>query len=1232
MAQATTFPTFVSVDYDKSTGFRDFRADAVDAGNFVKRQFERDMADVQSTVRKALTLPAGASGAFKFDTASMRSAAAEAERNAQALRLVAKAAEEVARETDDNTAATRRNIQATQAAARQAEEEARALNAKAATYERLQDQINRTGAQITGYANSNRRLADSQRQVNQASIGAGQQLQDIAISLYSGQKAGVVFAQQLPQLSFALSALEGSTNKTLNRIGMFATFLSGPWGVAVGIAAVAAGTLIAKLYEGEKAMEAMQVASDNTGAAQSALGQMFDLATGKIINNTQAIRDNIYAQQIAMQQKAIIARQEGETALAESGAGRTSAGDRFWARLQAYGTRNPNIIRFAEERIAAQEASGRRFESLGRGVAQGGISREQAGKILEAQRKKLGDTSYFALQNYLNRSAEEFSANKAARDIEAALGGKLPSDLLKPGKATKPKRTGGGGDEVRQARAIEDAVDSAAAAVANLRGQFDEAPRDIDKAAKASLAFEGILKDIERRADDGKLTAKERAKDEETRRLIEDAQNRILPAFKQRPIDDRIKSADKELQLQRLLLQGRDEEAEKLQITHDIMRQLGVETEAELQAQIKSRQISQEKLDVLYKQAEQARENERILARMDRSVRSIPSQLREIERVYSTIEQGIANLPDDARGALKDFVGNIRRQVNEIIARRIADNLFGNIFARLEDQVRGKKPIDIATANYVDNTVKATSSLIGFTAALTSATAAANGAANDNPVSKLLNSSKFGGDGFPKGAALLNKALGSNYEPNEIAVISDRGVDKITQELKRSSKNTSVVAEGQSKLFKDIAKMLEGGFYGQTAGSLAFGNKNSSFGSFVGGALGEKLGEKFLSKGLEKIAGGLGKFAGPIGAIAGGLLGGALGGLLSKTPRGYATIGAGSDGKLAVTGTGGNSNSAIKAGNQAAGATLDTLDKIAEMLGGTYDASKGSVSIGRSGDSWHVDTTGRGRLKKSQGGLDFDDDYDAAVRAATMDLIKDGVISGLRASTQRLLQQGKDLDAAVQKALDFESVFTRLKEYDDPTGAALDALDREFERLDKIFKDAGASAAEYADLERLYGLERAKAIEEATNRVTGSLKDLYGELTVGDNGKSLRDRLSAAQAVYDPLKARVQAGDRSAYDAYAKAAQDLLGIQREFSGSQSPYFALLNEVTNLTKSAIDRESNIISIAEGRDSPFTSTGKASDTYAPVVSAIGETNDLLRQIGRLIAGGGSTATGGFAPRFL
>src|SRR3546814_17442854 len=77
---------------------------------------------------------------------------------------------------------------------------------------KLQVEIDRSSASSGRLANeaqqaatSNTRLALSQGALRQASIGAGQQLQDIAISLYSGQRAGVVFAQQLPQLSFARS-------------------------------------------------------------------------------------------------------------------------------------------------------------------------------------------------------------------------------------------------------------------------------------------------------------------------------------------------------------------------------------------------------------------------------------------------------------------------------------------------------------------------------------------------------------------------------------------------------------------------------------------------------------------------------------------------------------------------------------------------------------------------------------------------------------------------------------------------------------------------------------------------------------------------------------------------------------------------------------------------------------------------------------------------------------------
>ena len=99
-----------------------------------------------------------------------------------------------------------------------------------------------------------------------------------------------------------------------------------------------------------------------------------------------------------------------------------------------------------------------------------------------------------------------------------------------------------------------------------------------------------------------------------------------------------------------------------------------------------------------------------------------------------------------------------------------------------------------------------------------------------------------------------------------------------------------------------------------------------------------------------------------------------------------------------------------------------------------------------------------------------------------LDAISDGAIQGIKDSTRRLLQSGKDLDSALQKALDFEGVFKDLKRYKDPLGAALDDLDIKFSGLRKTFQEAAASSEEYAQLEELYGIQRKEIIEQVNEQ------------------------------------------------------------------------------------------------------------------------------------------------------
>ena len=427
------------------------------------------------------------------------------------------------------------------------------------------------------------------------------------------------------------------------------------------------------------------------------------------------------------------------------------------------------------------------------------------------------------------------------------------------------------------------------------------------------------------------------------------------------------------------------------------------------------------------------------------------------------------------------------------------------------------------------------------------------------------------------------------------------------------------------KLTDTLDNALGGAQTGYTTALFgrSLGIKTSTTGGAIGGALGS----------ASQIPGG---------EIIGSILGSVVGGLFKTAKFGGATIG-GTGSNLSVTGTVGNSGAAKRGGSEAADSVIGNLNRIAEQLNASVDASRGFVTVGTYKDKVRVNTTGTklGGSKSPVAGLkDFGDDAEAAIRYAVLDLVKDGVLVGLRRGTQQLLQGAKDLEAGLSDALQFESVFTRLKTYKDPVGAAMDTLDREFGRLNDIFAKAGATTAEYADLEELYGIERAKAIKDEGERITASLKGLLKDLTIGNEALSLRTRLAGAQAEYDPLEARVAAGDRSAYDDYATAARVMLDLTRQAEGSSSAYFSKLDRVTDVVRMRVEGETNLVSIAQNRDSPFKTDGTARDATVGAIetqtdrleAALAGLGDRLLTKGTFVATGGSGGSGGGSRDFV
>lgn len=125
------------------------------------------------------------------------------------------------------------------------------------------------------YAKQSRTTAvavnDNTGQMRAGFQNLGFQLQDVSVQFASGQRAATIFAQQLPQVAGALTQIAQASGNTSGVLGRFATFMSGPWGVAVGIAAAVMPPLIVKLLETGNAAD---TAKDKVYGLQQALADL----------------------------------------------------------------------------------------------------------------------------------------------------------------------------------------------------------------------------------------------------------------------------------------------------------------------------------------------------------------------------------------------------------------------------------------------------------------------------------------------------------------------------------------------------------------------------------------------------------------------------------------------------------------------------------------------------------------------------------------------------------------------------------------------------------------------------------------------------------------------------------------------------------------------------------------------------------------------------------------------
>jgi hypothetical protein len=1270
MPESGIFPIFLRAEYrNDGEGFSRFQSDAARAAAQAKREFQ----GVAAALDDALSRPRNSVGSLDLGLDELRQAAIVQQQIAAAAREVADATNRARAAATGYDAQLSKSTQAAFKLAQAEESRSREMLEQIQILERVQAELNQTASATDEVIQAQRRgttargnVINSVRAERVAFIQLGQQLQDVTVQAQLGTNAFLIFGQQVPQAAFALSGLSESSNETLAKVGEFATFLSGPWGAALFAATAFLGPLVFEMLGfGDATEEATQktfnfvegldILSLSTADATAAMDQLGNALSRAITLQGDFLRGEI---DIARQSLTTL---QAQIAADESEISRRKAQERQFELFPGLLPSSPNNLgnvlqrRALEERLAqnrallptvAERAATASIAEANRNVA------EAADPLLA----KINDVDEaIARLNERRRSTvvrDDVLAegNLSQSDFERQLGqlsrerASLEEQRREAGRNPRTRR--GARERVnREPDQLARFADQAAERVARINERFDEQPRLIDQAAQATRELESIIAETNQRMERAKnLTAAQRDEFEGIKTAAEEAKGTIEDALL-RPFEQLRQESEQRLQIETALANGQVDRAAALQEIFRLEQQIGDLSE------------------------DQKRDVEDIVVAEQQRLRVLRDQREVFEAQLDVLSTVRRDLTDILSGRSADFFGNFRQALQDLQGQRLFEKIFGDTFREIEEELQGNTPQGRANKALADQTNKtadtmeiAQDAVADLTEAFVGAAAAfRNGgiAANDNSAggaASLLGPTGLGG--------IINAALGAVPSTGGgITVTSNRARPtdisrgSITDLAERISRGIgeSIGVELEEVFGPRFAGLLGDIVGGAIAGQVTGGTTGAVLGGLgalagnikglegVSSALGKAgagagVGTQVagLSKALglggsttgAQIGGAIGSFIPiPGGDIIGAIAGNIIGSLIKGTPRGSATIGGVGD-SLGVTGISGNRGSLKEAAGTLAGSVIEAIDNIAEQLGATVNSSAGRVSIGQRKDSLRVDPSGRGATKIGNGAIDFGDDAEAAIAFAVRDLINDGVITGLRQSEQNLLRAGDDVEAALRDVLEFRSVFDRLEEIRDPLGGAIRRLNTEFEGLIDLFERAGASTEEFADLEELYNLERARAIKEASDRVIGSLRDLLNDLTIGDSGLSLRDRRSNAVGQFDALAARVASGDTSAFDDFADISQQLLDIERQLFGSTQSYFDRLQQVTSLTEAAIADQTNVTSIGAGQPSPFDERNNIAraieSTSAEQVSILQAINDnlvlALGQGPRAISGGG------------
>ncbi len=1199
---------------ENARAFAEMRQRATTTAQEVRGSWSSALTDVQRLAQTALDVKPTKSGALNLsgEITQLNAAAVAADRKAAAFRMVEEASQRVAFAEGVATEKELQRADAARVAARLEEESAGEIRAKIAALKQLQVELDSVAVANGRGATAGTQARVVSNQQRQSMVMLGQQFQDFAVQVGSGQSITTAFTQQIGQAGFALQGMGG-------RLAGVASFLGSFGGIVTMTAVVALAPLVGKLLEtndalgdAEKKMREDARATEVNEQAKKNFAKSVEGVTAAVRDQNAELKKSIETQRSTAGQANVDAKKRlasliGEyTALDRKLTAARAAAERAAVTSAQPGTAMVSSTAGKEAlRVAELERQMARLKQKGREATEA-VSRSQVA-IAELDAAAAADPIVRITQQYdeMRRAAEE--AAIASGKVTGAITKELTSIERRREAALKAERDRQA-EEKRKPAALgtqlsnENGATTLAAAQrylgtretgagkASLKDLFGTAGMSIDpeKVAwcaafvNAVLAGQGIK-------GTGSLAA---------RSFLN------YGTATNRPADGDIV----------VLKRGTGEQGHvgfyagtdakgRVRVTGGNQ---GANGEVSTSSFSRSDVLGFRRAPTASKSyADELRQQKEAATEAKRSNEQLETSLDQLAKRYDPVTSA-ARVYRDELGEIFKLVnaGKLTQGEGFDYAMRARQNATASRAQGFDEAFREAIGGD-AIASAVEQLNSGIMSGADLWANRLEAGAIGAGEALGLAVSNI-------GDMF---GLRISGPLSNMLRPGGIAGQSAETAQLISQSLKATGLNLSPAS------IDKLQGALAGAAMGQIGGSVfssITGAKQSKAGSAVGGVLGE-IGGKELGGTITKAIGGklgsmLGNAAGPIGSMVGGVLGGVLGGLFGKSaPRGSAVI-TSATGAATVGG-----DKSVTAGLSGSAKNVQSaVTRIADAFGAQLGAF--NVSIGKGTNNFRVSSTGSTQVgaKNPKGGNFIYDGPDeaAAVSAAIQDAIRDGAVKGISQAAQRVLQSGGDLDAAISKAMLIEAVPRDLKAIVDPVGAAVDDLNRKFQKTVAALKEGGASAEEMAQAEKLYNLQ-LEQVKSSTAAASASLKTFLTDLKLGGNSPySLRDQETTALAQLKPFLDQIGAGQRVDQDKYQSAARAYLDVERELYGSTSKYFDAQALIQAATAKAIETIDNAVPIAGGVESPFAKA--TADSAAKTASNTQTGNELLEQMTDQMAG--------------